>query len=46
MELRPGATHEVSWTVTPDKTTDAMGRPGVRVLATPRVLDRAAKKGG
>ena len=38
MELRPGATHEVWWTVTPDKTADAMGNPGVRVFATPWVI--------
>jgi predicted thioesterase len=38
MKLEPGATHEVSWTVTPDKTADAMGNPGVRVFATPWVI--------
>jgi len=38
MDLRPGATHEVSWTVTADKTADAMGNPGVRVFATPWVI--------
>jgi predicted thioesterase len=38
MDLRPGATHEVSWTVTPDKTADAMGHRGVQVLATPWVI--------
>ena len=35
MDLRPGATHELTWTVTPEKTADAMGRAGVRVFATP-----------
>jgi fluoroacetyl-CoA thioesterase len=38
MDLRAGATHEVTWTVTPDKTADAMGNPGVRVFATPWVI--------
>jgi fluoroacetyl-CoA thioesterase len=38
MDLRPGATHELSWTVTPDMTAHAMGHPGVRVLATPWVI--------
>ena len=38
MDLHPGATHEITWTVTPDKTADAMGNPGVRVFATPWVI--------
>jgi fluoroacetyl-CoA thioesterase len=38
MDLRPGVTHELTWTVTPDKTADAMGNPGVRVFATPWVI--------
>lgn len=38
MDLRPGATHEITWTVTPDKTADAMGNAGVRVFATPWVI--------
>jgi fluoroacetyl-CoA thioesterase len=38
MDIRPGATHEISWTVTPDKTADAMGNHGVRVFATPWLI--------
>jgi predicted thioesterase len=38
MDLRPGATNEIAWTVTPEKTADAMGNPGVRVFATPWVI--------
>ncbi|OLC16038.1 MAG: thioesterase [Candidatus Rokubacteria bacterium 13_1_40CM_69_27] len=38
MDLKPGATAEVSTTVTPDRTADAMGIRGVRVLATPFVI--------
>lgn len=38
MDIRPGATHEISWTVTPDKTADAMGNRGVRVFATPWLI--------
>jgi predicted thioesterase len=38
MDLRPGATHELTWTVTPERTADAMGNPGVRVFATPWVI--------
>jgi predicted thioesterase len=38
MDLHPGATNEITWTVTPDKTADAMGNPGVRVFATPWVV--------
>src|SRR5437762_12693573 len=34
MDLKPGATHEITWTVTPDKTADAMGNRGVKVFAT------------
>jgi len=33
MELKPGATNEITWTVTPDKTADAMGNRGVKVFA-------------
>jgi hypothetical protein len=32
MDLRPGAAHEPTWTVTPDEMADAMGRAGVRVF--------------
>jgi len=38
MDLAPGATHEITWTVTPDKTADAMGNRGVKVLATPWLI--------
>lgn len=38
MDPRPGATHEITWTVTPDKTADAMGHRGVKVFATPWLI--------
>ena len=38
MDIEPGATHEVSVTVTPDRTADAMGNTGVMVFATPFVI--------
>jgi predicted thioesterase len=38
MDLPPGATAEVARVVTPDRTADAMGNPGVRVLATPFLI--------
>lgn len=38
MTLAPGATHEITRTVTPDLTADALGNKGVMVLATPCVL--------
>src|SRR5712664_4223587 len=38
MPLEPGAVHEVSRTVTPDVTADAMGNRGVTVFATPFVI--------
>ena len=38
MDLRAGATHELTWTVRPDQTADAMGHPGVQVFATPWVI--------
>jgi predicted thioesterase len=38
MDIEPGATHEVSWTVTPERTANAMGNPGVHVFATPYVI--------
>ena len=38
MDLRPGATHDLTWTVTPEKTADAMGNRGVHVFATPWVV--------
>jgi fluoroacetyl-CoA thioesterase len=34
----PGAVHEVSQTVTPEVTADAMGNRGVQVLATPFLI--------
>ena len=38
MSLTPGTTHEITRTVTPDMTADALGNPGVMVFATPSVL--------
>ena len=38
MALTPGTTHEITRTVTPDVTADALGNPGVMVFATPCVL--------
>jgi fluoroacetyl-CoA thioesterase len=38
MPLEPGATHEVSQTVTPELTADAMGHRGVKVFATPFLI--------
>jgi predicted thioesterase len=38
MEIQPGATAEVTLTVTPDRTADAMGNRGVQVLATPFLI--------
>jgi predicted thioesterase len=38
MEIKPGATAEVGYTVTEDKTAHAMGNPGVHVFATPFVV--------
>ena len=38
MDLRPGATAEVSLIVSPERTADAMGNRGVNVLATPFVV--------
>jgi predicted thioesterase len=38
MPLEPGAVHEISRTVTPDITADAMGNRGVQVLATPHLI--------
>ncbi len=38
MDIKPGTTHEVSWTVTPERTADAMGNKGVTVFATPFVI--------
>jgi fluoroacetyl-CoA thioesterase len=38
MDIPPGATAEVSITVTPDRTADAMGNKGVQVLATPFLI--------
>jgi len=35
MEIRPGATAEVAYTVTPDRTAHAMGNTDVNVFATP-----------
>ena len=38
MPLEPGAVNEISTTVTPDLTANAMGNRGVHVLATPHVI--------
>jgi len=38
MEIRPGATAEVAYTVTPDRTAHAMGNTGVDVFATPFLI--------
>jgi predicted thioesterase len=38
MPPEPGATAEVSLVVPPERTADAMGNRGVRVLATPFVI--------
>lgn len=38
MVLAPGAIHEVTRTVTPDVTADAMGNRGMQVLATPFLI--------
>jgi predicted thioesterase len=38
MPPAPGAVHEVSRTVTPEVTADAMGNRGVQVLATPFLI--------
>jgi len=38
MTLEPGATAEVSRTVTPDRTASALGNPGVDVFGTPFVV--------
>jgi len=38
MDLKAGATNEITWTVTADRTADAMGNRGVKVFATPWVV--------
>jgi predicted thioesterase len=38
MDIKPGATAEVGYTVTEDKTAHAMGNTGVHVFATPYVV--------
>jgi predicted thioesterase len=38
MDLKPGAVGEVEVVVTPERTADAMGNRGVRVLATPFLI--------
>ncbi len=38
MDLAPGATNEITWAVTQDKTADAMGNKGVKVFATPWLI--------
>jgi predicted thioesterase len=38
MTLQPGASAEISQTVTPDRTASALGNPGVDVLGTPFVV--------
>jgi fluoroacetyl-CoA thioesterase len=45
VEIQLGATAEVGTTVTPDRTADALGNPGVSVFATPflvGLLEQAA----
>lgn len=38
MDLAPGASAEVTLTVTPDRTADALGNRGAHVLATPFLI--------
>ena len=38
MEIKPGATAEVSVTVGPERTADAMGNKGGKVLSTPHAI--------
>ncbi|HKQ63938.1 MAG TPA: thioesterase family protein [Methylomirabilota bacterium] len=38
MDIKPGATAEIGYTVTEDKTAHAMGNRGVHVFATPYVI--------
>jgi predicted thioesterase len=38
MSARPGVTGEATAVVTPDRTADALGNPGVMVLATPFLI--------
>lgn len=38
MDIKPGATAEVGFTVSEDKTAHAMGNRGVHVFATPHVI--------
>jgi predicted thioesterase len=38
MHVEPGATAEVSLVVTPERTADALGNPGVQVLGTPFLI--------
>lgn len=38
MDIRPGATAELSQLVTADRTADALGNPGVKVFGTPFVV--------
>jgi fluoroacetyl-CoA thioesterase len=38
MDVRPGATAEVSMVVTPERSADALGNRGVHVLATPFLI--------
>jgi fluoroacetyl-CoA thioesterase len=38
MPPQPGAVHEISRTVTPESTADAMGHRGVHVFATPFLI--------
>jgi fluoroacetyl-CoA thioesterase len=38
MSLEPGTVHEIAQRVTPDLTADALGNPGVPVLATPSLI--------
>lgn len=38
MDIAPGTTAEITLTVTPDRTADALGNHGVAVLATPFLI--------
>ncbi len=38
MDIQPGATAEIRYTVSPDRTADAMGNTGVMVFATPFLI--------
>src|SRR5947199_9861169 len=46
MDLQPGATAEVTTTVGPDRTAQALGNHGVHVLATPFLIGRLEDAAG